>query len=267
MPSTLNQLGSSHSRRTRSTTDKTALLSALAQELKSSRFEADESAKEMIKLESLVRSSSSFALPSPHSLSLTHSRSQIEEKHSSFISEQQRLSQIRDLNNSQIHSLRRKLASLKSQLLEAQHVKEEEANLYFSLLSKEGMGFSDSTNSTSNPSSSRDQPHVSQRIHPHSTLPAEYGVTLSPSRSEENPYQYSPESIESPLRSPAPYPRATSEVRGSVSPERIVERSEWQDSLFDQGQGQGETGGNGKSGWKGLLGGLSIKRRSSKGGE
>jgi len=64
MPRTSHQLASSPSassnrpRRTPSlnTTDKSALLSALAQELKLSKFSADESAQSMIKLESLVQS-------------------------------------------------------------------------------------------------------------------------------------------------------------------------------------------------------------------
>ncbi|GAA5837988.1 hypothetical protein JCM5353_001171 [Sporobolomyces roseus] len=219
------------------TTDKSALLSALAQELKLSKLSADESAQSMIKLESLI-----------------------EEKHSSFLSEQSQLSHLRDRNHSEITSLRKKLASLQSQLVEAQNVQEEEAQIYLSLLSGkvEGLQFSDSTISTTPRPSSHElaQPH-SQGTRFHSTLPVEYGVTLSPTSTTpiENPYQRN--SRESSLHhSRMPYhPRATSEFRDPAS---VVKRSDWQESVFEQEGGK-------SSGWKGILrGGLSMKRKSSK---
>lgn len=166
---------------------------------------------------------------------------------------------MRDRNHSEITSLRKKLASLQSQLVEAQNVQEEEAQIYISLLSGKGEGqpFSDSTISTTPPSSHElAQPH-SQGTRFHSTLPAEYGVTLSPTPTTpiENPYQQdSPESSLHHSRIPY-HPRATSEFKDPVS---LVERSEWQESVFEQEGGK-------SSGWKGILrGGLSLKKRSSK---
>ncbi|GAA5883692.1 hypothetical protein JCM16303_004769 [Sporobolomyces ruberrimus] len=162
-----------------SLTDKSLLLSALAQELKAEKLRAEHSAKEMIYFEHLIQ-----------------------EKHSSFLSEQDNLISIRDRNNHQIASLRRRLKSLQEELEQAQTVREEEALLYLYLLegTHGGAGLG-------HVGFDVDQPLGSVSIE----------ESFRPDSSSREYVQRRQED----LVSPAPYPCATSSIKGSVSPERL----------------------------------------------
>ncbi|GAA5962288.1 hypothetical protein JCM3765_004735 [Sporobolomyces pararoseus] len=174
-----------------STTDKTSLLAALAQELKSEKLKAEKAAKEMVHFEHLI-----------------------EDKHTSFLSEQDKLSLNRDRNNSEIANLRRRLKVLKEELEEAQNVREEEAELYLNLLEGGRVG-----GRQIEQEGDESIPGVHRFDHSMegSTGPTVHSLTHQDRYNQE------------PARSPAPYPRATSSVKGPVSPRRQLAHNDHND--------------------------------------
>ena len=113
----------------------------------------------------------------------------------------------RDRNNSEIANLRRRLKILKEELEEAQNVREEEAELYLNLL-EGGNGRRQVELEGSDL-----LPGVNQfgDLDPVST------EDTAQSQVYRDHYQ---STKQEPIRSPAPYPRATSSIKGPVSPRR-----------------------------------------------
>lgn len=67
-------------------------------------------------------------------LSLSFKRVQVEEKHASFLAEQDVLISRRDANEAEIATLRSRLTRLRRQLDEANHLRDDEANAFLQLL-------------------------------------------------------------------------------------------------------------------------------------
>ncbi|GAA5830460.1 hypothetical protein JCM3766R1_002729 [Sporobolomyces carnicolor] len=96
---------------TNTATDKSQLLAALAQQLRTEKEQGELAAREMVQLEHIV-----------------------EEKHASFLAEQDVLISRRDANEAEIATLRSRLTRLRRQLDEANHLRDDEANAFLQLL-------------------------------------------------------------------------------------------------------------------------------------
>ncbi|GAA5938116.1 uncharacterized protein JCM15063_005469 [Sporobolomyces koalae] len=232
-----------------SSTDKTALLAALANELRSEKLKTERAARDMLELEQLVRPviSSRTWLISLSSRSCPVRRAQIEQKHTAFLAEQDCSTARIDHNNLEVARLRSNLARVKAKLDEAQNVQDDDALIYFSLLDRSANAFEPALDRE--PLFQSDA--VRAPIFPLSGIPAEFAVARTLTH---NSFSWT-HLRDDRLLSPAPFPRATSSIKGPVSPHRLPPPSDIDaDPVMTLGQAE-------EKGWAGKVLTSLRKRR------
>ncbi|BGP20694.1 hypothetical protein JCM10213_001059 [Rhodosporidiobolus nylandii] len=234
-------------------TDKKALLAALAEELKREKLRAEQAAQRMVEVES-----------------------QVEQKHREFLDEEASLSAQRDANASTIAALRKTLAKARQALDEANHVEDDEADAYLSLLSNGGGTALSGEGSRVAPlrdTEDDERPQASPTLPHHAPFLSSSPIASSqalplqqPSLSGPPPPAGRPTSqfVGHPFQTSSPFPTAVATAHGNGAfAGNLLERSIWHDSLDEPHPAQQVNPDLAKNGgrWSKVF--PSLRRRSS----